>query len=131
MTDTTAAPATTAAAGTTAATGTTAAAGDELSGAWIYVGPIGDADWTYRHDQGRQCVADATGIETAFVESVPETADVGAVERDFVAQGFEMIFATAFGYQPFTQEVANENPEIYFFGITPTVAPADNRGGRP
>ena len=37
-----------------------------------------------------------------------------------------MIFATAFGYQPFTQQVAKENPDKYFFGITPTVAPAAN-----
>ena len=102
------------------------AGSDDLKAAFIYVGPVGDAGWTYRHDQARQCLEERTGIETAFVESVPETADVATVERDFIDQGFDMIFATAFGYQPFTQEVANENPDVKFFGITPTVAPADN-----
>lgn len=99
---------------------------DDLSAAWIYVGPVGDAGWTYRHDVGRQCVAEEKGIETSFVEAVPETPDVANIERDFLSQDFDMIFATAFGYQPFTQEVAQENPDNYFFGITPTVAPADN-----
>ncbi len=95
------------------------------SAAFIYVGPVGDAGWTFRHDQGRMCL-DQDRIETSFVESVPETPDVATIERDFIDQGFDMIFATAFGYQPFTQEVAQENPDHYFFGITPTIAPADN-----
>lgn len=100
-------------------------AAEDLSAAFIYVGPVGDAGWTYRHDQGRQCLEEE-GIETAYVESVPETPDVANVERDFIAEGYDLIFATAFGYQPFTQEVAQENPDTYFFGITPTIAPADN-----
>ncbi len=100
-------------------------ASDELKAAFIYVGPVGDAGWTYRHDQGRLCL-EKDGIETAYVESVPETPDVANVERDFLEQGYDLIFATAFGYQPFTQEVALENSDKYFFGITPTVAPAPN-----
>jgi basic membrane protein A len=105
--------------------GTPALAQDDLSAAFIYVGPVGDAGWTYRHDQGRQCL-EQEGIKTAYVESVPQTADVATVERDFLDQGFDVIFATAFGYQPFTQEVAKEHPDQHFFGITPTIAPADN-----
>jgi basic membrane protein A len=112
--------------GLLAAAPTVAQAQDDMSAAFIYVGPVGDAGWSYRHDQGRQCLEEASGIETAYVESVPETPDVANVERDFLAQGFDLIFATAFGYQPFTQEVAKENPDKHFFGITPTVAPADN-----
>jgi basic membrane protein A and related proteins len=99
---------------------------EDPSAAFVYVGPVGDAGWTYRHDQGRQCLEQKKGIKTAYVESVPETPDVANVERDFLAEGYDLIFATAFGYQPFTQEVAQENPDKHFFGITPTVAPADN-----
>ena len=82
-----------------AATPGTSDAQDDLSAAFVYVGPVGDAGWTYRHDQGRQCLEQKTGIKTAFVESVPETPDVANVERDFLAQGYDLIFATAFGYQ--------------------------------
>ena len=98
---------------------------EDLSAAFIYVGPVGDAGWTFRHDQGRKCL-EQQGTKTAYVESVPETGEVETVERDFVAEGYDMVFATAFGYQPFTQKVAKDNPDVYFFGITPTVAPAEN-----
>lgn len=101
------------------------AAAADLKAAFIYVGPVGDAGWSYRHDQGRQCV-EQLGVETAYVESVPQTADVATVQQEFLSQGYDMIFATAFGYQPFTQQVAKEHPDKYFFGITPTIAPNDN-----
>ena len=51
-----------------------ASAADKVKVGFIYVGPIGDHGWTYRHDIGRQQVEEAYGdkVETAFVESVPE-----------------------------------------------------------
>ncbi len=101
------------------------AAAQDLKAAMIYVGPVGDAGWTYRHDVARQCIEEQ-GVETAYVETVPETPDVVNVQNDFLSQGYDMIFATAFGYQPFTQQVAQANPDKHFFGITPTIAPADN-----
>jgi basic membrane protein A len=107
--------------GTTGATG----AAETFSAAFVYVDPIGETGWTYQHDLGRQCLA-RQGIQTAYVESVPEAAGVAEVERDFLARGFDLIFATAYGYQPYTQVVSQAHPENYFFGITPTVAPAAN-----
>lgn len=97
----------------------------ETKVAFVYLGPVGDEGWTYQHDVGRKCL-EAKGIKTAFVESVPETPDVANVERDFISQGYNVIVAAAFGYQPFTQKVAQENPKTAFLGILPTVAPADN-----
>ena len=64
----------------------------DLKAAFIYVGPVGDAGWTFRHDQGRKCL-EQQGIPTSFVESVPETPDVANIERDFLSQGASMIFA--------------------------------------
>ena len=39
---------------------------------FVYVGPIGDHGWTYRHDIGRQQVEEAYGdkVETLYIESV-------------------------------------------------------------
>ena len=71
----------------------------ETEAAFIYVGPVGDAGWTWAHDQGRQFAAEQTGVETAFVEMVPEgTADFGNYVRDFIGQGYNVIFGTSFGY---------------------------------
>ena len=33
----------------------------DVKAAFIYVGPPGDAGWTYAHDQGRSCAEEATG----------------------------------------------------------------------
>src|SRR5437899_1763912 len=76
--------------------------------AFIYVGPVGDAGWTYQHDQARQYLEQTLGVETKFVESVPETAEVARVEEQFIRQGFTVIFATAFGYQNFNVQVRSE-----------------------
>ena len=40
--------------------------------AFIYVGPVGDGGWTYAHDLGRRHL-EKMGVETTYVESVPET----------------------------------------------------------
>ncbi|MGA1161157.1 MAG: BMP family ABC transporter substrate-binding protein, partial [Burkholderiaceae bacterium] len=33
-----------------------AQAADPVKAAWVYVGPVGDAGWTFAHDQGRLAV---------------------------------------------------------------------------
>lgn len=109
-----------------AAPGVARGAGDPKV-AFIYVGPVGDAGWTYRWDQARKYLEKhMPGVQTASVESVPETADVARVENDFIAKGFSVIFATAFGYQNFTVEVAKQHPDVTFVGIGPAVTRAPN-----
>ena len=41
---------------------------------FVYVGPIGDLGWTYRHDIGRLAVEEAFGddVETTYLEMVSE-----------------------------------------------------------
>ena len=71
----------------------------DVKAAFIYVGPPGDAGWTYAHDQGRSCAEEATGATTSYVESVPEgTADFANYSRDFIDQGYNVIIGTSFGY---------------------------------
>ncbi len=95
--------------------------------AFIYVGPVGDAGWTYQWDQGRKYVEQhVPGAQTAFVESVAETADAARVENDFIAKGYSVIFATAFGYQNFTGDVAKQHPAVTFVGIGPAIKLAPN-----
>ena len=58
---------------------------DEVVAAFVFVGPVGDAGWTWAHDQGRRYAENATGATTIFVESVPEVAeDFRAVVVDFI-----------------------------------------------
>ena len=93
-----------------------AAAGESLKAAWIYVGPVGSAGWSYAHDQGRKAVEAAFGdkVKTTFVESVPEGADTERVLRDLISQGNQIIFGTSFGFMEAMVKVAKEHPELKF-----------------
>lgn len=94
--------------------------------AFIYVGPVGDAGWTFQHDQARKHLEQTLGAETKFVESVPETAEVARVMEQFIRQGYKIIFATAFGYQNFNLEVAKKHPDVHIIGIGPAIRLAPN-----
>ena len=87
----------------------------DTKAAFIYVGPTGDAGWTWAHDQGRQYAEAETGVETAFVESVPEgTADFGNYARQFIEDGFNVIVGTSFGYMDDMLALADEYPDVVF-----------------
>ena len=97
--------------------------------AFIYVGPVGDAGWTYAHDQGRLAAAAETGVETAFVETVPEgTADFGNYVRDFIEQGFNVIIGTSFGYMDDMEALAEEFPDVVFDHVSGYKANGTNFG---
>jgi simple sugar transport system substrate-binding protein len=89
---------------------------EPLKAAWVYVGPVGDAGWTFAHDQGRKAVEAKFGdaVVTTFVEKVPEGADAERVIRDLAAQGNKIIFATSFGFMEPMLKVAAEFPDVKF-----------------
>ena len=93
-----------------------ALAEEPLKVAFVYVGPVGDAGWTYAHDQGRQALGKAFGskVKTTFVESVPEGADAERVVRQLAADGNKVIFTTSFGYMNATVKVAQSFPNVIF-----------------
>jgi len=82
--------------------------------AFVYVSPIGDAGWTYQHDQGRQAMERALGIKATVVEGVSEGPDSERVMRDLASQGHQLIFATSFGYLEPALRVAAEYPQVKF-----------------
>jgi basic membrane protein A and related proteins len=93
---------------------------DESAGpfkaAFVYIGPPGDLGWTYEHDRGRKMLEDELGdeIETAYIESVEEGPDSARVMRQYAQEGYDMIFATSFGYMDHMYEVAEEFPDVLF-----------------
>jgi simple sugar transport system substrate-binding protein len=89
---------------------------EPLKAAWVYVGPVGDAGWSYAHDQGRKAAEAEFGdkLQTQFVEKVPEGADAERVFRDLAAQGNKIIFGTSFGFMESMVKVAAEFPDVKF-----------------
>jgi basic membrane protein A len=58
------------------------------------------------------------GIETAFIENVPEGPEAERVIRDFAQKDFDLIFTTSFGYMDPTITVAEEFPDTSFVHIS-------------
>ncbi|MBC7731715.1 MAG: BMP family ABC transporter substrate-binding protein [Bacteriovorax sp.] len=87
-----------------------------LKVAFVYVSPIGEAGWTYQHEQGRLAMQKALGgqVSSTVVEAVAEGADAERVMRDLAAQGHQLIFATSFGYLEPALRVAAEFPNVKF-----------------
>jgi basic membrane protein A len=96
------------------------ATGAKMRVAFVYVGPIGDAGWTWAHDQGRlDLMKNIPDVETAYQESVPETAaDAERVIRDFAQKGFNIVVTTSFGYMDPTINVAKDFPNTTFVHIS-------------
>ena len=93
-----------------------AVAAEPLKIGFVYVSPVGQAGWTYQHEQGRQAMQRALGsqVESRFVEAVPEGADAERVMRDLAAQGHKLIFATSFGYLEPALRVAADFSAVKF-----------------
>jgi basic membrane protein A and related proteins len=89
---------------------------DHVRAAFVYVGPVGDHGWTYRHDVGRLDVEAALGdkVTTTFVESVSEGPDAERVIRQLAADGNDIIFTTSFGFMNPTIRVAQQFPDVKF-----------------
>jgi len=81
---------------------------------FVYVSPVGEAGWTYQHDQGRLAMEKALGakVMTTVAESVAEGPDSERVMRDLAAQGHQLIFATSFGYLEPALRVAADFPQV-------------------
>jgi basic membrane protein A len=81
--------------------------------AFVYLGPPGDAGWTYQHDLGRKYMEEQLGIKSDVVENVPETADAERIMTD-LAKNHDIIFATSYGYMDYTLNVAKKFPNVKF-----------------
>ncbi|MBI5925758.1 MAG: BMP family ABC transporter substrate-binding protein [Aquabacterium sp.] len=105
-----------AASGASEAASAAAAPAGPLKIAFAYVGPVGDAGWTYAHNAGRLAIEKEFGdkVKTTFVEKVPEGPEAERVIRDLVGQGNTLIFGTTFGYMEPMLKVAADSKDVKF-----------------
>lgn len=88
---------------------------EKIKAAFVLVGPVGDAGWNYAHDQGRQYMDKMLPyVSTAVTENVPEGAEAERVITQYARKGYNLIFATSFGYMDPTINVAKKYPETVF-----------------
>ena len=87
-----------------------------LQACFVYPSPVGQAGWSYQHDQGRLAMQKALGdkVTTRVVESVTEGPDSERVLRELAREGCGLVFATSFGYLEPALRVAAEFPNVKF-----------------
>jgi basic membrane protein A len=86
----------------------------EIKAGFVYVSPVGDAGYSYAHDQGRQVIEAMDGVTTSYVESVPEGPDSVRVITNMARKDFDIIFTTSYGYMDPTIKVAQQYPDAVF-----------------
>lgn len=89
---------------------------DKIKVAFMYVGPVGDAGWTYAHDQGRKYLQEKLDYVAAedIVENVSEGAEAETVLTQLAEKGNDVIFSTSFGFMDPTINVAKKYPDKIF-----------------
>ena len=90
------------------------AADKELKIGFVYVSPVGDAGWSFAHDQARLELAKMPGITTFYAENVAEGPDAERVILNMARKGYDIIFTTSFGFMDPTLNVAKQFPNIVF-----------------
>ncbi len=87
---------------------------EDLKIAFLYVGPVGDYGFSYAHDLGRQALVERfPGLETTFVESVPE-AEVEPFVDQLIADGHNVVIGTSFGFGDGLLAAAERYPDVIF-----------------
>jgi basic membrane protein A and related proteins len=103
--------------------------GEPTRVAFVYIGPPGDAGWTFQHDQGRQAVEEEFGdaVEVTFLENIPEGAESVQTFERLAREGNDLIFGTSFGYMEPMAEVSEQFPDVVFEHATGYLT-TDNMG---
>jgi len=86
----------------------------ELKVGFVYTSPVGDAGYSWAHDQGRKAIEKLGGIKTSYVEAVKEGADAERVIENMARSGHDLIFTTSFGFMDPTMKVAKDYPNVKF-----------------
>lgn len=89
---------------------------EKMKVGFIYVGPAGDAGWSYAHDEARKYLEEQLDyVDASYVmESVPEGPGSESYIQQLVQEGCQVVFTTSFGYMDATLAVADKNKDITF-----------------
>lgn len=93
---------------------------EDLKVAFIYGSAVGEEGYSYAHDKGRKAI-EALGIKTTYLENIPETVQFEKSVRDLIEQGYNVIYATSYGYGTYVEKLADEYPNVYFNHATGSV----------
>ncbi len=86
---------------------------------FVYIGEVGDAGWTYAHDQGRKELEKIPFVEkTTIIENVKGNDETVRAISQLAESGHNLIFTTSFDYMDPTIEVSQKYPDIIFMNCS-------------
>jgi basic membrane protein A len=94
--------------------GSSSGKGGGMKVGFVYISPLPGSAWSEAWDHTRKMLETKDGAETTVVQPIEENTEVVGVLQGLIREGNELIFATALGYQPYVEQVAEENPEVDF-----------------
>jgi len=98
---------------TVASTDSTTASSD-VKVAVVYLGVPDDKGWTYQHEQGILDLEKNLGIKVKRVENVADNADSEKTFEQLASEGYNLIYATSFGYGAPMANVAAKHKDVCF-----------------
>jgi basic membrane protein A len=102
---------------------------DRFNIAFVLIGPHDDEGWSQSHYEGMQYVQETVpNVHTVYIENVPEQDSATAVFKALAESGYNLVFATSFGYQESVGEVAGEFPNTTFIHISGYLSNQTNFG---
>lgn len=84
---------------------------------FIFVGPVNDNGWTQAHyDGGVVALKKAFGdkVQIKYIENVPEGAPSLNVLNTLASRGYNLIYATSFGYMNQVVQSAKTHPNVVY-----------------
>lgn len=91
-----------------------AAEAPDVKVAVVYLGVPDDKGWTYQHEQGILELEKALGVTVKRVENIADNADSEKTFEQLASEGYNVIYATSFGYGSPMANVAVKYPKVCF-----------------
>jgi len=97
--------------------------------AMVLNGRHDDQGWSQSHVEGLQYLQqNLAGVNTTYLENVPEFADQREIFRELSRRGYQLIIGTSLGYMDAMEVVAEEYPEIYYLDVLGVKSNGKNYG---
>ena len=80
----------------------------------VYLGVPDDKGWTYQHEQGILQLETDLGVEVKRIENIADNADSEKTFEQLASEGYDVIYATSFGYGRPMANVAVKYPDVCF-----------------
>ena len=91
-----------------------AATATDVKVAVVYLGVPDDKGWTYQHEQGILQLETDLGVEVKRIENIADNADSEKTFEQLASEGYDVIYATSFGYGAPMANVAVKYPDVCF-----------------